>query len=68
MTENNLHCPECDNKVTKAGSAWSGRKKYQQFRCHKCGRSTIRPLNDTGNQVPAQPFENKEKLSLNRKD
>lgn len=59
MTENNLHCPECNNKVTKAGGAWSGRAKVQQYRCQLCGRATIRPLDGEGNRVEAKPF-NKE--------
>jgi len=56
MTENKLHCPECNHPITKAGGAWSGRTKYQQFKCHKCGRATIRPLDDQGNKVKAKPF------------
>lgn len=59
MTENNLHCPECNNPVTKAGGAWSGRIKVQQFRCQKCRRSTIRPLDNQGSKVEAKPY-NKE--------
>ncbi len=59
MTENDLHCPECGHNVTKAGSAWSGRRRYQQYRCHLCGRSTIRPLDNQGKRVEAKPF-NKE--------
>ncbi len=60
MAENNLHCPECKNPVAKAGSAWSGRTRYQQFRCHRCGRSTIRPLDSHDNRVEAKPYNKKE--------
>ena len=56
MTENNLHCPECNHKLTKAGGAWSGRKKVQQHRCQNCGRATIRPLDDKGNRMEAKPY------------
>jgi len=59
MTEDGLYCPECGNNVTKAGGAWSGRTKRQQYRCTKdkgCGRATIRPLDSKGNRVEAKPF------------
>ena len=59
MTDNNLHCPECNNPVTKAGGAWSGRSKMQQFRCPSCRRCTIRPIDNQGNKVEAKPY-NKE--------
>lgn len=60
MTDNNLYCPECRNPVTKAGGAWSGRRKVQQFSCYKCGRKTFRPLDSEGNRVEAKPFVTKE--------
>ncbi len=59
MTENDLHCPECDNPMSKAGKAWSGRTPYQQYRCSKCHRNTIRPLNSNGNKVEAKPYNQK---------
>jgi transposase-like protein len=58
MTELDLHCPECRNPVTKAGGAWSGRTKFQQYRCLRCGRVTIRPLDESGKPVEAKPFGN----------
>ena len=61
MTENNLHCPECGNLVTKAGGAWSGRSKFQQYKCQKCGRATIRPLDSKGNKVAAKRFNQEAK-------
>ncbi len=63
MTENDLHCPECNCNVTKAGYAWSGRKRVQQYRCtsrNGCGRATIRPLDDKGNRMEAQPYNKEE--------
>lgn len=59
MVENNLHCPECNNPVTKAGGASSGRKRVQQYRCPKCLRATIRPLDSEGNKVEAKPYPDK---------
>lgn len=56
MSEDNLYCPECHNHVSKAGGAWSGRTKYQQYRCWNCGRATFRPLDADGNRVEAKPF------------
>ena len=64
MTENGLHCPECNNNVTKAGSALSGRTRYQQYRCASkdgCGRATMRPLDGEGNKVEALPYIRKER-------
>jgi len=58
MTENGLHCPECNSPVTKAGGTWSGRTKYQQYRCMQCGRLTMRPLDNQGNKVKAKLFNN----------
>ncbi|KKM21447.1 hypothetical protein LCGC14_1635300 [marine sediment metagenome] len=39
-------CPDCLKKgelivMGKAGTAWSGNTKVQQFRCSKCKRRTI---------------------------
>jgi len=31
-------CPECNNPMHKAGAGRSGRAKYQNYRCNKCGR------------------------------
>ncbi len=59
MTENGLFCPECRHPMSKAGSAISGRKRYQQYRCMKCLRSTIRPLDSKGNRVNAKPYVKK---------
>lgn len=58
MTDMNLRCPECGNPLTKAGGAWSGKRKIQQFRCPnpKCRRTTIRPLDTEGNKMEAKPF------------
>ncbi len=58
MPKEEFYCPECGHAVTKAGGAWSGRAKLQQFRCLKCGRVTIRPLNSKGKEIEAKPFEN----------
>lgn len=59
MTETDLHCPDCKTVVTKGGSAWSGKKRYQQYRCPICRRSTLRPLDGKGNRVDAKLFESK---------
>lgn len=49
MTDRKLKCPECGGgHLVKVGFVWSGRQRKQQYRCHSCGRLTIRPL--TGNQ------------------
>uniref|UniRef100_A0A6M3LUX6 Putative transposase n=1 Tax=viral metagenome TaxID=1070528 RepID=A0A6M3LUX6_9ZZZZ len=34
-------CPECKNKMAKAGMIWSGRTKVQRYKCNKCGRTTV---------------------------
>lgn len=45
-------CPECNSKMSKAGFAWSGRKKVQRFRCQACGRTVIKSEPDhTKNRV-----------------
>lgn len=59
MTESDLYCPDCGNNVSKAGKAWSGKLPYQQYRCPRCRRSTIRPLDNQGNRVKAKPYGNK---------
>lgn len=56
MTHNNLHCPECNSPLSKAGGAWYGKRKVQQFRCPACRRTTTRPLDDKGNKMEAKPF------------
>ena len=37
-----MQCPECGNKMHKAGFVWSGRNRVQRYKCPKCGRSTIK--------------------------
>ena len=59
MTENGLYCPECGHNMSKSGGASSGRHLYQQYRCPKCLRSTIRPLDSQGNKVDKKPYTKK---------
>jgi len=40
-----MKCPECgSDKITKAGIAWSKRRKVQRFRCSDCGRLFVEPV------------------------
>lgn len=34
-------CPRCKHEMHKAGSGWSGRTKYQKYRCWKCGATKL---------------------------
>jgi ribosomal protein L37AE/L43A len=60
MTDKEYYCPECGHKVTKAGGAWSGRTKLQQFRCLKCGRVTTKPYDERSKPIDAIPFNHAE--------
>lgn len=49
-------CQDCQLTMTKAGMAYSGKRRVQQYRCPKCRRTTIRvPPDPTGNSPPAKP-------------
>lgn len=42
-------CPTCvkEGKVAKvhlAGHAWSGKNRPQRYRCSKCGKTTLNPV------------------------
>lgn len=54
-------CPDCGNLVVKAGKALSGKLLYQQFRCPKCKRRTMKPLdsNGSGHTFPSSPPKDK---------
>ena len=36
-----VYCPECGTEMGKHGSAWSGRRKKQNWLCSKCGRTKL---------------------------
>ncbi len=40
-------CPDCGEKMHKAGMAWSGRNKVQRYQCPKCGRKAL-PKKESG--------------------
>ena len=43
-----MNCKKCNNPAGKAGTAWSGTRKVQKYKCSKCGYAwaeTTEPIN-----------------------
>ena len=56
MNNNTIYCPECNTKMHKMGTTWSGRNKVQRYRCPRCGR-THSPVIDKPVAVSIRPVD-----------